>query len=213
LPAGAAVLSRVVAPTTSQFALINEAREASLEANRRLLENLQSYVSDHPELATGEASNDDWAAKLYVSQLVVEGGLSQVLAAQGAAQERQMRWGEVLRFVSPASALDHAMAEAAGTGRARQDAYVEQVTQFLHDWRASLSPLVFRRQRLVADDIEDLPRFHFAEPAMPASVFASSIFVLALALLALATGYRRFTRIGALQFRPTGGGPQEIRTA
>lgn len=181
LPAAGAALARAAAPATSQLQLINATRSASLEANRRLLENLQGYVSDHPEMAGVGVSNDDWAAKLYVSQLVIERQIAPVLAQQQSADRDQARWTEALRFLSPTSIADQALLEIAGAGAARQAAYVKQATAFLAHWRATLSPMIFQQQRLTPERIDGLPRFLFREPPVRSRWLAVSLLVMLVA--------------------------------
>ena len=201
LPAAGAAIARGVAPATSQLALINSTRTASLEANRRLLENLQGYISDHPEMAGVDASNDDWAAKLYVSQLVIERQIAPVLTRQDAADRHQARWTEALRFLSPTSIADQTLLELAGAGRARQAAYVSQATDFLAHWRATLSPMIFHRQRLTPARVMALPKFQFREPSARVGWVAVGL----LALLGLAFG---LAAIAAHRFRRAADTPE-----
>jgi len=197
LPAIGAATARALVPSPSSFALINGVREASNEANARLLENLESYVSDHPELMNGDPTEDDWAAKLYVSQQVIETEIAPVLAAQAERDARQEGWINRFRFLSPAAAVDQVLTDAAGTGRDRQRNYVEQVKAFLIDWRKTLSPMIFQRARITAADVDGLPRFAFREP--PPDYGRSSWSLLYLALLSfliLGLAIRRTRSIG-----------------
>lgn len=197
VPAIGGGIARVASPTPSAFQAINGARAAEVEANRRLMENLKSYVSDHPELATGDASKDDWAAKLYVSQLAVEKDIAPALAGQREARERQAELTSLLRFLSPTSAVDEVMTLAAGTGAIRQQAYVDQASGFLAEWRETLSPMIFAQARMTPDRIDALPKFAFHEIDLPAVPLAASLgYLILLAAILLSWGARSIGRSG-----------------
>ncbi len=196
LPASAIWLAQVAAPSPSAFAVINGARAASIEANRRLMENLQSYVSDHHELMSNP-DESDWAAKLYVSQQVISQEIAPATREAAALSARQADRVAALRFLSPAAAADDLLTEAAGTGRTRQAAYVSQTVAFLRHWQQTLSPLIFARARLSENDYADLPRFAFREPEVDAGRAAPSMaFLLILAVMVALAAARSFSRLG-----------------
>ncbi|OBX17983.1 hypothetical protein A9995_13645 [Erythrobacter sp. QSSC1-22B] len=180
LPASAVASANVIAPTPASFDLINTVREASNRANQRIDENLDGYVSEHPELQDAGANNEYWPAKLYASQRIVEDEIAPVIAEQLRRQERHNLWVDRLRFISPAAVLDQVLTDAAGTGRLRQQAYVEQAQLFLDRWGKTLSPMIFQRTRLGIDDIDRLPRFEFVEPDVPTARLLSPLAYLAL---------------------------------
>lgn len=195
LPAAGSTISSAVEPTPSAFELINRARAAEVRANRKLMENLEGYVSDHPELQAADLNEDDWSAKLYATHQVIERAVAPEVAAQDALLERQSAWLAGARFLSPTAAVDHLMSDASGTGAARQRDYVRQVRSFLLDWRNELTPMIFRRERLAAEDIGDLPRFTFNEPPVPLlSSLASLAYLAVAAAIALTLGTRRTRR-------------------
>jgi len=185
VPAGVMAAARGVAPTPSAFETINAAREAEVVANRRLMENLDAYANDHPELASGSFTEDDWAAKLYVAHLTIERDVMPVWRDHEEAEARQADVVDTLRFLSPTLLVDAAMTDVAGTGHRRQAAFEEQARAFLRHWRNALGPKVFARQRLTADDIPRLPRFAFAEPTLPMGKIGVSLGLLGLLALVL----------------------------
>ena len=164
VPAAGAGVARSVAPTPLEASLIVQAREASIEANRRLLENLQGYVSDHPELMDNPNA-DDWAAKLYVSQILIEEQVAPVLSDHAAMKARQLAWSQRMTAFSPASIADRVLTNIAGTGRDRQAAFVAQTLGFLRAWRERFAPWIFARRSLHSGEIDALPTFEFREPA------------------------------------------------
>lgn len=196
LPAIGVWLAQAAAPSPSAFAVINGARAASIEANRKLMENLEVYVSDHPELMS-DPDESDWAAKLYVSQQVISEEIAPVMRRASEQAERQAWWTTRLRFLSPTGAVDDLLTEAAGTGRGRQAAYVDQTQTFLREWQARMSPLIFARTRLTADDYPSLPRFTFREPPIDVGRATASLALLtALAGVIGLLAVRAFGRLG-----------------
>lgn len=195
LPAIGQGIAQAVSPTPSSFEIINGVRDAEVKANRRLMENLDNYVSDHPELMDGDPTADDWAAKLYVSQMVVEKDVAPIVTAHQQSGDTQARWLHALRFLSPTATLDQLLADIAGTGPSRQRAYEDQAAQFLLDWRAQFSPMIFKRERVRAADIDGLPRFTFKEPKIEtSSMIASIIYLFALGMILLILSYKTFLR-------------------
>lgn len=196
LPASGAALAKLLSPTPPASGLIVEARAAAIDANRHLMENLEIYVSDHPELMDNPDA-DDWAAKLYVSQIVIEEELRPVLAEYDRQQQAQFKLSGSLGLLSPASALDQYLTDIAGTGRHRQADYTRQVTRFLKEWRETYAPWIFARRSLSSADIAELPRFRFTEPPAPAratlSLAALTFFALAAGVLAGWRFRRRLT--------------------
>lgn len=196
LPAAGSTMANALSSTPSAFALINNARAAEVRANRRLMENLDGYVSDHPELASAELNEDDWSAKLYASQRVVERDVAPIIADQETARAHQIAWSERFRFFSPAAVADQLLTTAAGTGAGRQRAYVDQAQSFLLTWRKALAPMIFRRERLGPEHIATLPTFSFVEPSLPKQTVGTSVaYLLMMAAAALVLGAGRLRRI------------------
>lgn len=190
LPAAGSALTKMLAPTPPASGLIVEARAAAIDANRHLLENLEIYVSDHPELMDNPDA-DDWAAKLYVSQVIIEEELRPVLEEHARLEQAQLNLAGRLSLLSPASALDQYFTDVAGTGRPRQTAYAAQVTRFLHAWRDTYAPWIFARRSLSSADIAELPRFSFLEPAIPTRTASTIVGLLCFALAAAALAASR----------------------
>ena len=188
-------LSRALVPAPSSFALINEARTAEGEANRRMFELLQIYVHDHPEMLDGKPTEDDWSAKLYLVQQEVTRAIELLRTEHRSRIARQHELAERFRFLSPALLAQHVFATTAGSDAARQQSYVEQTEAFLRRWQETLSPLIFRRQRLTAADIDTLPCFEFREPAIaPGPVLFSLGAMLVVAIPLVRTARRRLQR-------------------
>jgi len=185
VPAGAMTLARSASPTPSGFDIINNAREAEVIAYRRMMENLETYANDHPELVSGSFTEDDWAAKIYVAHLTIERDVLPVWREQQEAETRQAATLDTLRFLSPTLLVDAAMTDVAGTGHQRQAAFEEQARTFLQHWRTEIGPKVFARQRLTPDDLPELPRFEFTEPSIPVGDLAVSLGLLGLIALVL----------------------------
>lgn len=194
-PATAALVVQSASANSDRLELITSVRTAQSAANRRLQENLDGYVSDHPEFASGRGG-DDFAAKLYVSQRVVERDIRSVLDGRAAALEEQARLADVLRFVSPASTAQHVLTASAGTDRARQATYEAQAAAFLRRWQNDLSPLIFRNVRLGPDDLARLPRFRFEEPELPRQgLFWSMLYLIALTALSVILAAGRLSKL------------------
>jgi ABC-2 type transport system permease protein len=198
LPATAALAARAFVPPPSAIALINTSREASLDANRELMENLENFANDHPELVEEPLTKDDWAAKLYVSQLVVERRVDPVVIRMQQSIDDQSTWAARFGLLSPTSVLDDLLSEVAGTSARRQSDYRYQVLDFLHAWRAELSPLIFSRTRMTPERIAALPRFRYTEPAPDRGIVWTGLGYLAL----IATLFLALARVCVQRLRP-----------
>lgn len=190
-------LARLVAPAPSALTLINEAREAEAEANSRMFELLQTYVHDHPEMLDGKPTEDDWSAKLYLVQQAVTRAVEPLRAEHRLRIARQHTLADRLRFLSPALTAQHVLALSAGTAGSRQEDYVRQAEAFLVHWQEELSPMIFKRQRLTAADIDGLPRFTFREPSVPSGPVLLSLGMLGAPLLPVIFAARRRLRTAA----------------
>lgn len=195
VPAGVMGGSRAIAAAPSSFEMINSARQAESQAYRRMMENLDDYVSDHPELADAQFTDDDWAAKIYVAHLRIEREVLPLWQRQQRASLRQAEIAGTLRLLSPTLLADAAMTDVAGTGHARQRSFEAQVRQFLGEWRAQLAPMVFQRKRLTADQVHRLPTFTFKEPPLNYGPLVLNLgLLILLAALVMWAGIRRLTR-------------------
>lgn len=198
LPATASLAARAAVPPASSFALINLSREAALDANRELMENLETFANDHPELVETPLTKDDWAAKLYVSQQVIERRLETVVARTHAAADAEAGRAMAFGLLSPTAVVDGLLSEVAGTGARRQADYRAQVVAFLQAWRREFSPLIFSRTRMTPERLEALPRFEYREPPPDRTTMAIGLaYLLLMSGLALALAARSLRRLAA----------------
>ncbi len=194
-PALAASAAHSLSPPPTEFSRIVAVRTAEKEANSHLLPNLLTYAAGNPDLAAITYTDEDWSAKLYVSQLEVERDIEDVLQRIANARLNRERWLTRLSLASPAAVVDALLTEIAGTGTRRQVAFESRSEAFLDQWRIRYAPMIFARERLKAADIEHLPTFEFAEPGIPMTqVFGWLLYLVLLALIVATMAWRRLTR-------------------
>ena len=156
------VVVETLYPTPSRPELVAAGRKASAEAEKRGGELLNSFYSDHPELAPPGQQADIAALRLIVQGEVgraldpVRQKFDEQLARQQSAVGR-------LRFMSPAIAMHETLTDLAGTGHWRNHAFREQVNLLRQTVSDFFTPRIHKRQPFTMADIDKLPRFEFRE--------------------------------------------------
>lgn len=177
------VVVETLYPTPSRPELVAAGRKASGEAEKRGGELLNSFYSDHPELAP-PGQQADLAAKRLVVQGEVGRAIDPVRQKFDEQLARQQsavgRW----RFLSPAIAMHETLTDLAGTGHWRHHAFREQVGLLRKTVSDFFAPRIHKRQPITIADIDKLPRFEFREE--PTGVWASRVAASLAGMLALA---------------------------
>jgi ABC-2 type transport system permease protein len=148
----------------------------------------------------------------YATRLIpITQEMEERLAATEAARERRRlvrdRVGLVVSWLSPPVAVEHALADIAGTGRARHEAFLQETRAFQLSLREFMYPRVLRPVtdggadrcpdcpgRLTFTEFESIPRFtpHESSTAARLTAPATTVAVLLGLILALAAvAFRR----------------------
>ncbi len=151
-----------LAQAPSRFAHTLAQRETELALGERSAELVDRYLTDHPELAGGDATA--FGARFFVVRTELEAALEASRRTFTDHRSRRARIAAGLRLLSPPALLDATLVELAGVGETRQRAFREQAEVFFRDFRERLREPLFKGWRLDAHDVGALPRFRFVEP-------------------------------------------------
>ncbi len=163
LPSLFNLLVTTVYPVPSRVEMVQAVREASDDANASGSKLLARYYEDHPELATGDATqamNDFNIVRVAVND-DVERRVRPVIDRFEHQVRSQQQAIDRLKFLSPAILLQDALNDISGTGTARHRHFMAQVDSFHRRWREYFTPLIFTKVSFTAFD--DVPRFRFDE--------------------------------------------------
>ncbi len=191
LPAGLAVAAETLFAVPSRTEYVAATRVAALQASRESEASLARFFGDHPELADSKAAGDFYTLRVARDARVAE-ALAPIEARFEQQRARQHRLVHTLGYLSPTI-----LAQRAGTGPARYDAFAEQTQDFRASWAERYVPRYFAGTPLRAAEFDDIPTFDFKEepPGQLLSRLAGPMGGLALAgiLLGLAAsrGYAR----------------------
>jgi len=166
LPSMFNLLAATLYPVPSRVAMVQAMRRASDEANAQGSQLLAKYYEDHPELAEGNAEqaiNDFNILRVAVAD-GVDHRMRPVLDQFQRQLQSQHRVIERLRFLSPAILIQDALNDIGGTGVARHQHFMQQVSSFHETWRGYFVPLVFRKAQLTSYDA--IPRFVYREESL-----------------------------------------------
>lgn len=166
LPSLFNLLVTTLYPVPSRVEMVQAVREASDQATAAGSKLLARYYEDHPELATGDATqamND-----FNVVRVAVNDDVERRVRPTVDQFEQQVRHQQAaidrLKFLSPAVLLQDALNDISGTGIARHRHYMTQVDGFHRRWRGYFTPLIFQKASFTAFD--ETPRFAFDEEHM-----------------------------------------------
>lgn len=163
VPAGINLAVKRIAPVPSRVELILALRNATDGAIAERSKLLGAFYEDHPELAPqgAAAGGADFATLQLVTNQKVERDLAPVLARFADQLARQQGLVEKLQYLSPALLAESALADAAGTGAARQAWFFNQALAHHRELRAFFEPRALRKENFAAWD--EVPAFRFTE--------------------------------------------------
>lgn len=198
LPAAITLVAQTLSPTPSRLHYVTATRAAENAANARGGELLQGYLIDHPELElTSESAVAPFIKTFVLVQQQVEAEVAPVVARFDEQLARQQRIAATLAWLSPASLVQAALTEAAGSGAARQQRFEAEARALRRAWLEQLEGPLIAGRRLDAAEFRALPRPAFAETPLPAATAATLPAALGLsgyALLALLAAQLRLRR-------------------
>lgn len=158
-------------PVPSRIEFVTAMRGETQVAELKGSQLLGKYFEDHPELVKpadttspfSKTGEDDFAMLSLAKNELVGRALQPVLARFDAQLDAQRRFTNRFRFLSPAILMQGALNDIAGTGLARYQHFMTQVDGFHRDWQGFFNPRVFEKRAMTGGDLNQLPRFAWAE--------------------------------------------------
>jgi ABC-2 type transport system permease protein len=184
-------------PVPSRVEMVQAMRAAQDEANKNGSKVLARFYEDHPELATGDATqamNDFNVVRVAVND-DVERRVRPVISRYEEQVASQQRVLDSLRFLSPAILMQGALNDIAGTGSARHADFLAQVDAYHRQWREYFVPKIFAKAQIA--NFDAIPRFDYREESsnvVAARVMAALMGLLLPAAAMAVVGLRRLRR-------------------
>ena len=198
LPAVIGITVQTISPTPSRLDYVTAARAAENAANAQGRELLQGYLLDHPEIEAAERSAVAPFIKTFILvQQRVEAAVAPVAARFDARLEAQQRISGALAWLSPASLVQSALAELAGSSLTRQRRFEAEARALRRGWLKALEAPIIEGRRLTKAEFTALPRPEFVEvdtARVLQSVGGAILMVIVYAGLAVLLARRRFRR-------------------
>jgi ABC-2 type transport system permease protein len=196
LPALIGIAAQTISPVPSRMEYATAARAAENEANAQGRELLQGYLLDHPEIeATEQSAVAPFIKTFVLVQQRVEAAVAPVTAEFDARLEEQQRIAGALAWASPASLVQSALAELAGSSLARQRRFEAEASALRRSWLVALEQPIIAGRRLTAAEFTALPRPEFVEAdtsQVLRNVAGPTILLIVYAGLAVLLARRRF---------------------
>ncbi len=193
-PGVLSLVSSALYPAPSRIAMVQAYRRASAAATTAGDRSLAGYFHDHPELS-GESSDSpmsDYYATSVAVQDVTETKVRPVLAAFEQERNKRDRWITAFSRFSPATTMQMAMEDAAGSGDRRYWGFLNQFQEFLVRWRQFFVPRIFQKTPMDATAYAQIPIFHYNEQSTRTTIHilltdtsCIALFVCALCLLSV----------------------------
>ncbi len=182
LPAVANVSLELRHPQPSRIEYVDAMRAATDAARAEGSAVLAQYLEDHPEMAGEDVDFDDFFAQRLLVQERVQDALQPL--SERFEQQRQARSRQVaaLRLLSPAMLAMDGLADAAGTGEARQQDFQRQVQAQHETWREFFMPRVLTGEAFL--DHDAIPGFERTEESASSLLARAAIPLLLPTLLA-----------------------------
>lgn len=165
IPALINMVITVFQPVPSQVSLITKSREAAQQANAESTKLLADYYQDHPELAmldsdtASQAKVDDFWFKFLAVKDNVEKKTGPVQQDFDEKLQTQQALVTQFRFLSPALIMSESLNDLSGTNLRRYNQLFDAVETFFQTWKDYILPRIFKKQKLVSDDFDQLPQF------------------------------------------------------
>lgn len=164
MPSVANLVATSLYPVPSRVEMVQAMRTAGKEAQTKGSALLAKYMEDHPELLpAGEKPQGDFASISYAVQMEVDKQVQPVLDRFDAQVEKQQRFVDGFRYLSPAILAQSAINDLAGTSLGRYQHFSRQVDGFFEQWKAYFLPKVFAKVKLTSGQMGELPQWQFVE--------------------------------------------------
>jgi ABC-2 type transport system permease protein len=187
-PSAINALANAAFPVPSRLLLINEQREAAMEAANRGSQLLARFAEDHPELALDRDQanfNEMDAIRFAVAAEIEEAGAPFFELFRGQ-RERQFDLVRRLRFLSPAFLVRENVNDLAARGDTHFAAFESGVEDYRRELFAYFAGKALRGQRMTFNDYNETPVFKSARLIAPFSWKRFAVDCLFMCLLAVA---------------------------
>lgn len=162
IPVAANQLGNTLYPQPSRLLMLNDIRHINKKLEEKRDQILDSYLQDHPELATGkdDAKYNFWH-KYYASQDLLRAEVEPMLAKHEEAFQNREKVVNYLKYFSPAIILHESFSKLAGTSARDYDNYKQQVIAYKEAWRGHIIPLLFKGEKYTKARYEERPVFKY----------------------------------------------------
>ncbi len=192
IPSVISQLAMQINPVPSRIGMIHQYRVATNEAQERADEILENYYRDHPELAPKDTTQENqytWMLTYFASSDIVNQSVRPILNEYDAALARQQAWVDDLRFLSPATLLQHGLNDIAGTSTAHYVDFRNQVIAFATEWKDYFRERMFANELMKAEEVALLPNHQYSSERLPTSYGADLSGLLLYLLMASASSW------------------------
>jgi ABC-2 type transport system permease protein len=191
MPSVANLVATSLYPVPSRVEMVQAMRKAGKEAQSKGSMLLAKYMEDHPELLpAGEKPQGDFASISYAVQMEVDKQVQPVLDRFDAQVEKQQKFVDQFRYLSPAILAQSAINDLAGTSLGRYQHFSRQVDGFFEQWKGYFLPKVFAKVKLRSTQMSELPQWRFVEESDAAIVGRVSMLLAGMSVLtALVMGW------------------------
>jgi ABC-2 type transport system permease protein len=204
LPSLANLIATSLYPVPSRVEMVQAMRSAGKETQAKGSALLAKYMEDHPELSQGasSATQADAASITYAVQLETDKQVQPILDRFDQQVQAQQAFVDQFRFASPAILAQGALNDLAGTSLGRYQHFSRQVDAFFLQWQQYFLPRVFNKQKFTSNEVQNFPRFQFAEESdsdILARVQVALAGLLLLSGVVFAAAYQRLKHVSAAQ--------------
>ena len=150
-------------PPPSRITQIQESRRAADAAAARGAQTLQNFLNDHPDLApqNANAGMTDFYASTLAVRTEAQNAVAPTLRRFAIEQSQRDRFLRRFRFLSPAILMRIALEDAAGSGDARYEQFMQQVRGYYKQWVDFFSWRIIQQKRFGPSDYDIIPAFHY----------------------------------------------------
>ena len=197
IPALINVVANTLYPVPSRMEYVTAMRTETTVAQQQGAASLARFFDDHPELASVEEGEADYAMLRVAQDERIAEALAPVEARFREQKDRQQHFIRSLGYLSPAVLAQQAFLDLAGTGHARYAAFAAEVEVFHTAWKAHFVPRYFEGRAFRPHDYDALPTFTFSDPSTTdvlGRIAGPLIALMLLTGLLGAVAYRRYAR-------------------
>lgn len=192
IPATVNQQANSIYPTPSRVLLLNEIRQTKKDLSSEQDKVLAEYLRNHPELVRNDGENRFayWQG-FFASQEMMEKSLLPLIQQFDEQSEKQRKWVNTWRFLSPAILFQTSFTELSGTSSRQYNEFKASVKDFSISWREFFMPMVFENRMLTINDLGSLPSFEHAVTVDRIFTNMNLIVLIASSILLLVVGFRK----------------------